>query len=386
MTVLSSNDAMRNLHHRATTDIEPAGHHVRPLKIAVLQRFLPSRSHGGVGHFTDQLAARLAERGHDLTIFSLDPAPPGARYRVIQPGRDERIVRGRLGSFFGFGVWLARQDFSGFDVVHAMGDNHLLRTRAPVVRTLHGSALGEALHARRLTTKVLFSSIYPLELAGIARATRTATDSAASMRHFPFIHARTIPNGIADEFFQSAGAKSPEPSVLFVGHRLHDRKRASLLLSEFQCVVRSSLPGAELWLVCDDDVDAPGVRAFRDLKVERLAELYRQAWVFCLPSSYEGFGRPYAEAMASGTPVVATPNPGAYEVLGGGSCGDIVPPASLGQELLALLGDAGRRDALARAGRIRARDFRWDGVARQYEELYAEAIAETASRRGGRPR
>lgn len=386
MTVEFSKHAVRRVPDRAPPDLETAGRVACPLKIAVLQRFLPSGSPGGVGHFTDQLCAELARRGHDLTVFSLDPTPAGATYDVVQPDPGVRITGGRLGGIFGFGVWLARQDFSQFDVVHAMGDNHLLRTRTPVVRTLHGSALGEALHARRLATKVLFSSIYPLELAGIARATRTATDSAASMRHFPFVRARTIPNGIADAFFLSAEAKSPGPSVLFVGHRLHDRKRASLLLSEFQRVVRPSLPGAELWLVLNDHVAAPGVRCFSDLEVEQLATLYRQAWVFCLPSSYEGFGRPYAEAMASGTPVLATPNPGAVEVLADGAYGDIVPPASVGRELLALFGDSSRRDRLARAGRDRARDFRWDVVARQYEELYAEAIAETAPRRGGRPR
>ena len=38
-----------------------------------------------------------------------------------------------------------------------------------------------------------------------------------------------------------------------------------------------------------------------------LVDLYRSSWLFCLPSSYEGFGIPYAEAMANGCPVVATP-------------------------------------------------------------------------------
>lgn len=357
------------------------GQPVRPLRIALAQSFLPSSSQGGVGHFADELSARLIARGHDVTVFSLDPAPVGAAYRVVQPDSGALVVRGRLGRIFGFGVWLARQDFASFDVVHAMGDNHLLRTRTPVVRTLHGSALGEALSAPRLATKALFASIYPLELAGIARATRTATDAAASMKHFPFVHARAIPCGVADVFFRPDGGKSSAPSVLFVGHRLHDRKRGSLLLREFERVVRPALPGAELWLVCDDPVEAPGVRCFRDLPVDRLATLYQRAWAFCLPSRYEGFGRPYAEAMAAGTPVVATPNPGAREVLGDGAFGEIVPPASLGRELLALLRDDARRDALARVGRIRARDFRWDAVAARYEALYVEAIAATASLR-----
>ena len=344
------------------------------MRIAVLQSFLPSRSQGGVGHFTDQLANQLMERGHQVTVYSLDPAPAGAAYEVVQPGLDVRLVRGRLGKIYGFGIWLARQDFSGYDVVHAMGDNHLLRTKTPVVRTLSGSALGEALHAPKLVTKAFFASIYPLEILGVARATRTAAISKGSLDHFPFLRAATIPNAVADTFFQLGENRSETPSILFVGHRLRDRKRAFLLVDAFRRLIKPALPKAELWLVCDDSVDGAGVQCFSNLDIESLADLYRRAWVFCLPSSYEGFGRPYVEAMASGTPVVATPNPGALEVLDGGRYGLIVPPSRLGEELLALLMDRGRREALAEKGVLRAQNFTWDTVVARYEALYAEVV------------
>jgi len=344
------------------------------MKIAVLQSFLPSRSQGGVGHFTDQLAGQLVQRGHQVTVYSLDPAPAGAAYDVVRPGPHVRLVRGRLGRIYGFGVWLARQDFSHYDVVHAMGDNHLLRTKTPVVRTLSGSALGEAIHAPRLVTKAFFASIYPLEVLSVARAARTAAISKGSLDHFPFLRATTIPNAVADTFFQTAERKSEVPSILFVGHRLRDRKRAFLLVEAFRRWIKPALPGAELWLVCEDSLDGAGVRCFSNLDIESLADLYRRAWVFCLPSSYEGFGRPYVEAMASGTPVVATPNPGALEVLDGGRYGLIVPPGRLGEELLALLLDRGRRHALAEKGLRRAQDFTWDTVVARYEALYAEVM------------
>jgi len=344
------------------------------MRIAVLQSFLPSRSQGGVGHFADQLASRLVERGHQVTVFSLDPAPAGAAYGVVQPGPDVRLVKGRLGRTYGFGVWLARQDLSGYDVVHAMGDNHLLRTRTPVVRTLHGSALGEAIHAPRLVTKAFFASIYPLEILGVARATRTAAISRGSIKHFPFLRAETIPNAVADAFFRPGKKRSEAPSILFVGHRLRDRKRGFLLVDAFRRVIKPALPEAELWLVCDDSLDGAGVRCFANLDIESLAGLYRRAWVFCLPSSYEGFGRPYVEAMASGTPVVTTPNPGALEVLGGGRYGVITPASRLGEELLSLLVDRDRREEIAAKGLVRAQDFRWDTVVAQYEALYDQVV------------
>ena len=79
-------------------------------------------------------------------------------------------------------------------------------------------------------------------------------------------------------------------------------------------------------------------------------------------------------ASPSGTPVVATPNPGALEVLDGGRYGLIVPPSRPGEELLALLMDRGRREALAEKGLLRAQEFTWDKVMARYEALYAEVV------------
>lgn len=343
------------------------------MRLALVQSFLPSRSQGGVGHFTHQFANHLMRRGAEVTVFSLDPPPEDALYRVVTPKPAELLVRGKLGAIYGFALWLARQDFSSYHLIHAQGDNQFLRAPCPVVRTISGSALSEGIHARRLLTRLMYLTIYPLELVGVARANRAVGISAASLTHFPWIKT-VIPQGIDVTMFCPKGPKSASPSVLFVGHQLHDRKRADLLLSEFQHHVRPALPTAELWLVCNDAVNLPGVRCFSNLSLHELAALYQRAWVFCLPSSYEGFGRPYAEAMACGTPVVATPNPGALEVLEGGKFGLITDPAALGPCLVALLGDEGRRAALAGAALRRAQDFSWDKVVAQYEAIYRELL------------
>ncbi len=349
------------------------------MKLALLQSFLPSRSQGGVGHFTHQLANRLTARGHAVTVFSLDPPPADATYAVNQPAPDLPYLRGRLGRCYGFGLWLARQTYEGFDVVHALGDNHFLRTATPVVRTISGAALAEAWHARKLTTRLMQLSLYPLELLGVARATAAVGISQNSNAFFPGARA-VIPQGIDTTVFRPAGQKSDAPSILFVGHRLYDRKRAFLLLDAFQRVVLPVIPEAQLWLVCEDAVVAPGVACYANLPLATLADLYRRAWAFCLPSSYEGFGRPYAEAMASGTPVIATPNPGAREVLAGGRYGVITSPARLGETLLAVLRDDAWRERLTIAGLARVARFDWEQVVLQYERLYVEAWAR---KRGG---
>jgi phosphatidyl-myo-inositol alpha-mannosyltransferase len=99
-------------------------------------------------------------------------------------------------------------------------------------------------------------------------------------------------------------------------------------------------------------------------------ELYRRAWVFCLPSTYEGFGVPYIEAMASGTAVVATPNVGAREVTGDGKWGVVAADERLGDELVRLLEDDQERKRLERLGLERSRAFSWERVCERYEAVY----------------
>ena len=127
--------------------------------------------------------------------------------------------------------------------------------------------------------------------------------------------------------------------------------------------------------------DAPaelpdGVTALGRLDDEALADEYRRAWVFCLPSSYEGFGIPYAEAMAAGLPVVATPNVGARYVTDEGRAGVLAELDELAAPLIELLTDERSRTAQGERSRARAAEFDLTRVADRYEQLYR------ATRRG----
>ncbi len=84
--------------------------------------------------------------------------------------------------------------------------------------------------------------------------------------------------------------------------------------------------------------------------------------------------------MAVGAPVVATPNPGANEVLERGRHGFIVPEAELGETLIALLRNAGLRREYAERGRIRAREYSWDRVAEKYEQVYESVLRRETER------
>jgi glycosyltransferase involved in cell wall biosynthesis len=191
-----------------------------------------------------------------------------------------------------------------------------------------------------------------------------------------------IPPGI-DADHDRSGGRSPHPSILFVG-TWSGRKRGALLAERFRAEVRPRFPDSELWMVADRCTAGDGVRWLGAPSDAELRGLYASAWAFCLPSTYEGFGIPYAEALAAGTPVVASDNPGAQFVLRGGRDGVIAADAELGTALSRLLGDAAERDRLGRAGRERAQAFRWPALVDRHEEAYAMAVERFARRRGRR--
>ena len=172
----------------------------------------------------------------------------------------------------------------------------------------------------------------------------------------------------------NSSPKESSATILFVG-TFGNRKRGKLLMEVFSREIRPALPAAQLWMVCSDAPAAAGVTVFGRIPEEQLTDLYRRAWVFCLPSTYEGFGIPYIEAMASGTAVVASPNVGAVEVTRNGKDGLVVEDDKLGAALLNVLTDENLRHKLEAAGLERVKDFDLNSVCERYEAVYAAAAA-----------
>lgn len=98
---------------------------------------------------------------------------------------------------------------------------------------------------------------------------------------------------------------------------------------------------------------------------DELARLYRGAAALVLPSRYEGFGLPVVEAMASGTPVVATPDEALREVAGDAAV--FAEPRDLPAAVRGALDD---RERLVAAGLERSRLFTWEETARRTLAVY----------------
>jgi glycosyltransferase involved in cell wall biosynthesis len=251
------------------------------------------------------------------------------------------------------------------------GDDWLyVRRSLPTVRTFYGSALDEARTATRWRRRYGQLVFFALELL----ASRMATTTYGLIPGDGRWYGTSGSLGCGVDIDGATAARSPHPSILFVG-TWHGRKRGRLLATAFSEYVRPRLTNAELIMVSDDVPPTPGVTQVRHPTDAELRELYSQSWVFCLPSAYEGLGIPYLEAMAAGTPVLATHNPGANYLLDGGRYGELVEPSDLGRVLLELLTDSERRDRLSKLGIERATAFSWDNVCETYEAAYRDAIA-----------
>ncbi|MEV5610403.1 glycosyltransferase family 4 protein [Streptomyces sp. NPDC052225] len=159
-------------------------------------------------------------------------------------------------------------------------------------------------------------------------------------------------------------AEHPEAHLVVVGKRAEDGPVA-------QAIERYGLEGA--------------VEFVKGISDQELVDLVRSAQVACVPSLYEGFSLPAAEAMATGTPLVATTGGAIPEVAGpdGETCiavptGD---PGALAAGINRLLDDPVLRVRLGAAGRTRVLErFTWARAAQGTADLYRESIE-----RAGRP-
>jgi len=115
--------------------------------------------------------------------------------------------------------------------------------------------------------------------------------------------------------------------------------------------------------------------------------LYRRAALVVVPSRYEGFGLPAVEAMACGTPVVATSAGALPEVIRVGSGGLLVPrddPDALAKAVATLLEQPQlRREMGTRARPLIEATFSWPRVAERTARIYQEVVDERALRRRG---
>ena len=182
------------------------------------------------------------------------------------------------------------------------------------------------------------------------------------------------------------------PGVLFVG-RLEQAKGADLLVQALAQV--QTHPCASLWIVGGDERDEGERARLQALALEsgvehrvkfvnavdrrQLPDLYRAAAVCAVPSAYESFGLVAVEAMASGTPVVATRVGGLASTITHGKTGLLVgdrEPKGFASAIDQLLTDEALRRRMGAAAATEMTVFSWRSVARSILGVYEDLLSE----------
>jgi glycosyltransferase involved in cell wall biosynthesis len=343
------------------------------MNIAFFSKQLPSDRPNGVSVQVDRLAGALVDRGHAVTCFSFSPRPEAARYNHVPLSWG---VASRAWKKFVPALEFSKINKQSFDICHFHGDDYLCRGPMNRVRTFYGSALFEALHATARPGRFLYQVLfYTLEWLSFFRGGAFVAISSSTRRALPLV-GYVVPCGVPLDRYAPppVSMKSAHPSLLFIGD-FNSRKQGGVLLSAFVNNVLPRFPKATLTVVGPESVTADHVRCLGRVAERDLINEYRKAWVYCLPSSYEGFGVPAIEAMACGTAVVAVANAGTRELIKNGVDGVLCNRSGLGDAINNVLENAELRDMLVRNGLDKAKDYDMRDIAGRYEAIYEKTMA-----------
>ncbi|MBD3421123.1 MAG: glycosyltransferase [Chitinivibrionales bacterium] len=312
-----------------------------------------------------RLANALVEAGHNLTCYTFSPRPDDAVYEHVQLHYRTHFTVLRK---FIPAVAFARLNLDSYDIIHFHGDDYLAQGRANRFRTFYGSALFEALHAHRWKKLVYQALFYLLEWASLLHGGHRIGISKATRRALPFIHT-VIPCGVPTPAYTPGLRKTEQPSILFIGD-LHSRKRGIDVIAAFEALRQRKMSDCTLTIIGPETVSGKNITSLQWISKQEIIDEYRQAWVYCMASSYEGFGVPVLEAMACGTAVVAVRNAGVGEIITHKYNGLLCSQPQLYTSLYQALNNEALRKRLVANGLSTAAKFTSARMAAQYERIY----------------
>ncbi|MEE8204720.1 MAG: glycosyltransferase family 4 protein [Dehalococcoidales bacterium] len=378
------------------------------MKIALVSPYDFAHPGGVVNHIL-ALDRQFTRMGHDVRVIA--PASQGVPTigdRFIPIGRPRPIPASGSICRITISLWLAPRikkvlAREKFDIIH-LHEPFMPMLCSAVLRYSETANIG-TFHAYHGSPGYNFG--WPIsalilyrrrrKLMGKIAVSRPAMNFASN--HIPG-HYDIIPNGVDLEHFTPDVApierfRDGKVNILFVG-RLEKRKGLDHLLKAYR-QVKAEVPESRLIVV------GPGTRlrkkyekhvrrsGLKDVvfagytSYDELPRYYKTADIFCTPATgRESFGIVLLEAMAVGTPVVATNIDGYAGVMTQGKEGLMVPPkhdTELARALLLLMSDEPLRRQMGARGMATAQQYDWKKIARQVFELYIKVLSEPPWRR-----
>jgi len=357
-----------------------------------------------VQNHVKDLAEALLGLGHEVSVLATSEHESGLPPYVVLAGGavpvpyNGSVARVSFGPVVASRVrrWLRDGDF---DVIHlhepASPSLSLLALWAadcPVVATFHTSNVRS--RAMSASASILRPSLEKIT-ARIAVSEYARSTLVQHIGGEPVV----IPNGVYVDRFATAAVRDDwrgdGPTLAFVGRIDEPRKGLPLLLRAFP-EIAEAFPGTRLLVVGGGAVETIRRRIPRGLvddvvflgraSEEDKAAALRTADLYVAPNTGgESFGIVLIEAMAAGTPVLASDIPAFRRVLGDGAYGTCFrneDPGDLASRATALLGDGAHRDELRDAAAAVVRRYDWSAVGARIVQVYETVVG--AARKGAR--
>jgi phosphatidylinositol alpha-mannosyltransferase len=354
---------------------------------------------GGVQAHVQDLAESLIAMGHHVSVLApaddesgLPPyvvATPGRTLPVHYNGSVARIAFGPM-SVARVRKWLRE---GRFDVLHvheptvpSLSMLALVAARGPIVATFHTAK------PRSRMLGAAQGMLQPMLEKVNGRIAVSAAARKLQVRHMDG-GAVEIPNGVAVARFADAeplpGWPGTGGAIGFLGRFDEARKGFRVLLAAFEQLAVHR-PGLRLLVAGPGDAEEvlrdlrPGLRP-RISMLGRVSEkdkarMLRSVDVYAAPNlGGESFGIILTEAMAAGTPIVASDLDAFRAVLDGGRTGVLFPTgdaAAMARALGALLDDPARRAELATRGGKAVKAYDWSRVAAAVYAVYETVVAD----------
>ena len=269
----------------------------------------------GAERYAHELAAALAEAGHDVRLLSTG-RPPRDRVLDVPTRRFRPAGRrgfGRLSCERVFG-WqsLASLAPARLDVWHATstGDGAAAVRAGRVDRRLRTVFTDHGFPVRASRQRRGDASLHARLVRGVGAYVCVSRAAGEWLERDYGRVASVVPPGVDSDRFTPGAGREDRPTVLYSGALDEPRKGVRDLVAAV-----GQVPGAALWLVGPGTPDLAGlptdhVTVCRSAAPEEMPQLYRSAWVTALPSTAEAFGMALVESLACGRPVVARADAG----------------------------------------------------------------------------